>query len=487
MQLKIPDLGGASETTVAEVLVKVGDTIAVDQPIVTLESEKASMEVPASSAGVVQEVAVEVGQSVSEGQVMVVISPDGAEKSSQPLCLPDLGTDEAVTVIEWAVSVGDSVEKEQVLLVLEGEKAAMEVPSPMSGVLLSQTVRVGDSVKSLQQVGEIRVDSGQGIAEKPVQQSEPTVVERSIERSVHTAVPTGSVYASPLVRRLAAELQIDLATVPATGHKGRLTRADLLTHIQQAMSQPSLSHFEQAWRGEAVDYSRFGPVEERALNKIQLATKKQMVRSWLSIPQVTQQDKADVTELEAWRQQGKADWAAKGVRMTLLAFVVKAVTQALQSHTTINASLSESGESLIVKNYYHIGIAVDTPQGLVVPVLRDVEKKSVEDIAKEMAELSQIARAGQLTPAQMQGACFTISSLGGIGGSWFSPIVNPPQVAILGIGKADWQAVWDGSNFAARLQMPLSLSYDHRVVDGAVGIRFLRAVITQLEGFTQNK
>ncbi|MAZ77941.1 MAG: dihydrolipoyllysine-residue acetyltransferase [Legionellaceae bacterium] len=411
-EVKVPDIGGATDVEVIEVQVKAGDKIAADDSLITLESEKAAMDVPAPSAGVVKEVKVKVGDKVSEGSLIVIM-------------------ESADTKPEEKSEEKPKKEAEQ-----QSEEKSEEKPAEQP-------------------------------KEKPKQAAEPAPKAESVSK----AAPAANVYAGPAVRRLAYELDLDLNQVTGTGDKNRITKDDLNNFIKNRM-QGGGAGGGVLPSAPNVDFSKFGEVETQALTKINKLTGKNMQRNWLLVPHVTQFDEADITAMEEFRQQNKADAEKQGFKLTPLVFVMKAAVAALKAFPRFNASLDPSGEHLVMKKYFHIGVAVDTPNGLVVPVIRDVDQKGLFDLAKELGEVSIKARDGKLMPKDMQGGCFTISSLGGIGGTAFTPIVNVPEVAILGVSRSQMKPVYNGKTFEPRLMLPLSLSYDHRVIDGAAGARF---------------
>ena len=531
-QVIVPDIG-ADAAEVIEWMVQVGDEIAVDDSLLVLESDKASMEVPSTLAGTVVELLVNIGDSLSEGAAIVLVeTADAAEPEqvaeepaetnkteaavqpevqeslveapiNQPVSagkhsvlVPDIGTDDAVEVIELSVSVGDDVEEGDTLLVLESDKASMEIPADASGKVLEIAVAVGASLKQGDLIGVLevagRVDAPSAPAQEPKQEAAPTapaapqaVPEQPKTAPVAKATASSSevVYAGPAVRKLAREFSIPLEQVSGSGPRGRILKEDLHTFVQQRLSKPEAATVSVGVgipAVPAVDFSQFGPVREEALSKIGKVTAANMQRSWLNVPHVTQYDDADVTDLEAFRASLKDEAARKGTKLTPLPFLLKACAVALKDNPKFNASLSADGESIIYKEYVHIGFAVDTPAGLLVPVIRDVDKKGLWELAEEVLELAALARDKKLKPAQMQGACFTISSLGALGGKGFTPIVNAPEVGILGVSKSSVQPVWDGSSFVPRTMLPLSVSYDHRVINGADGGRFMNQVVTLL-------
>ncbi len=421
--IKVPDIGDFADVEIIEIHVKPGDDIQAEDPLITLESDKASMDVPAPHSGRVSEVLVKLGDRISEGSEILIVETDAAGSASPEASVP--------------------------------QPDASEQPAE------SPSAPQADSTKT----------AADGDTEQPPWQpppAPPPVAETPSFAKVH---------ASPSVRYFARELGVDLNQVNGSGRKGRITRNDVQQYVKQVMTGHATPTATTAGAGippiPAVDFAQFGEIEEQPLGRIQKLSGPHLHRAWLNIPMVTHHDEADVTELEAFRQSLKAEAERKGVRVTALAFILKAVAAALQEFPQFNASLSADGHSLIMKKYLHIGIAVDTPNGLMVPVLRDVGQKSIYTLSAELAHISQKARDGKLSPKDMQGGCFSISSLGGIGGSGFTPIVNAPEVAILGVTRSRMQPVWDGNTFVPRLMMPLDLTYDHRVIDGATGARFM--------------
>jgi len=413
--------------------------------------------------------------------------------------VPDIGDFKDIPVIEVLVKPGDSVEAEASLLTLESDKATMEVPSPAAGVVKELKVKVGDKVSqgvlvlTLETEAAATVPAGEApapaaaraTAAPPVAMPAPTAPAADAPTpapapAVPAVADSTSAHASPSVRRLAREFGVDLGRVKGSGPKERILREDVQAYVKATLSGPQGSG-GAAGGGLAfslppltpVDFSRFGPVEARPLSRIRKLSGAFLHRNWVSIPHITQQDEADITELEAFRKSQSAEATSSGIKITVLGFLMKAVVVTLKQHPEFNASLSPDGESLILKQYFHIGVAVDTPNGLVVPVIRDVDKKGLLDLARELGAVSERMRAGKISPADLQGGCFSISSLGGIGGSYFTPIINAPEVAILGVGRAAMKPVWNGTEFSPRLMLPLSLSYDHRVIDGAQGARFI--------------
>lgn len=522
INVTVPDIGGDTDVDVIEVLVAVGDIIEPETGLITLETDKATMDVPAPVGGKVVELKVNVGDKVSEGSLVLTLeasasgaSPVATESAAAPVTepsvapvadvsetsvidvkVPDIGGDTDVDVIEVLVNVGDSIDAEAGLVTLETDKATMDVPSPQAGVVKSVSAQVGDKVSEGSLVITLEVTSTAKASPAPA--PAPAAPVASAPQAAPSApkpppVPHhpsageksagGKVHASPSVRRLAREFGVDLSLVKGSGRKGRILKEDVQSFVKYELSRPKMNPGSSVGNGSGglqvlappkVDFSKFGEVEEVALTRIQKISGPNLHRNWVTIPHVTQFDEADITELEAFRKQQNAIAEKKklGIKITPLVFMMKAVADALKAYPVFNSSLSESGESLIMKKYYHIGIAVETPNGLVVPVVKDVDKKGIFEISKELMEISVKAREGKLKAADMQGSCFTISSLGGIGGTAFTPIVNAPDVAILGVSKSEMKPKWNGKEFEPRLMLPLSLSYDHRVIDGAVGARF---------------
>ncbi len=534
-EITVPDLGDVKDVDVIEVPVKVGDTIKKDDIIIVVEGEKATMDVPASAGGVITELKIKVGDKVSKGSLVLLVddaaagssaaasapvvapapatstpvtstpettapvtaapaSAAPAAPSAQTINVPDIGDAKDVDVIEISVKPGDSVSKDDTLIVVEGEKATMEVPSPVSGVVESIALKVGDKVSKGSLIGVLKVAGAAPVAvaaaapaAAPVASSGSNIVTAAMpavdsgreapvpDYPVERRVGDKVVHASPSVRRFARELGVDLARVNGSGEKGRVLKEDVQGWVKFELNRPKPVAASVGGAPELpeIDHAKWGPIETKALSRIQKVSAVNLHRNWLVIPHVTQHDDADITELEAFRQSLKDEAEKRGVKLTPLAFVTKALVNSLQAFPTFNASLQKDGETLVLKKHYHIGIAVDTPDGLVVPVIRDVDKKSVFDIAADMADISKKAREKKLGADGMAGSTFTISSLGGIGGTYFTPIVAWPNVAILGLSKSSMKPVWDGSQFVPRLMLPMSLSYDHRVIDGAVGARFI--------------
>ncbi len=533
IEIKVPDIG-SDEVEVTEIFVNVGDHVAEDQSLITVEGDKASMEVPASQAGIVKEILIKQGETVSTGSLIMLfesqtqtapasksVAPSVTEAAStsvteaastsvteptsssvglKDVLIPDIGDDE-VEVTEIMVAVGDLVEEDQSLMTVEGDKASMEVPAPFSGLLKEIKVQTGDKVStgSFIMVFEVAQTASTPVAVLPQETVKVSTPEKAPEKPSSAeltapVIPANELienseytHASPVVRRLAREFGVDLSKVKSTGPKSRILKEDVQNYVKEALNALASSggaKGEGAGLGllpwPKVDFNKFGETELRPLSRIKKISGANLHRNWVMIPHVTQWDNADITELEAFRQEQNATEAknATGIKITPLVFIIKAVAKALDAFPSFNASLSDDGESLILKKYINIGVAVDTPNGLVVPVFKDVNKKGIYTLSEELLLVSKKAREGKLTASDMQGGCFTISSLGGIGGTAFTPIVNAPEVAILGVSKSEMKPVWNGKEFLPRLLLPLSLSYDHRVIDGAEGARF----ITYLNG-----
>jgi pyruvate dehydrogenase E2 component (dihydrolipoamide acetyltransferase) len=540
VDVKVPDIGDFSDVPVIEVLVKPGDVVKAEQSLVTLESDKAAMDVPSPVAGTVVEVAAKVGDKVSMGTLIARIesgegekaeaapaksaapdkaaagpakgaaaatpkaaSPAPAKAASIDITIPDIGDFTDVPVIEILVKAGDTVEAEQPIVTLESDKASMDVPSPAAGKITEIVVKIGDKVSMGSVVGKL--DAGQsGASVSSDQEDEADAAEEEDAAEAPDTSPvaptdlpprppkTGSgpalpdfagVFAGPAVRRLARELGLDLNLIKGTGEKGRITREDVKAALSRGAAAP-------AGGGGAlpavpqVDFAKFGPIETVPLSRIKKISGPRLHASWVNIPHVTHTDEADITDLDAFRkaldEDAKKD-KSKPYRVSLLPLLMRAAVSTLKAFPNFNAALSSAGDSLILRRYWHIGVAVDTPDGLVVAVIKDVDQKGVVDLSRELGALSEKARAGKLAPAEMQGATFTISSLGGIGGTAFTPIVNAPEVAILGVVRSKMAPVWDGNAFQPRLILPLCLSYDHRVIDGAGAARFMRHLAGLLE------
>ncbi len=547
INIDVPDIGDFDEVPVIEVLVKEGDVVEIDQALIVLESDKSTMEVPASSAGVVRNLSVKVDDKVSKGDRICQLEAEDADSGDaeaeekpetapeaepqdkagdgggntaadkeqqkpeaesdsapalQTVTVPDIGDFESVPIIELLVAEGDEVEADQALLVLESDKSTLEVPSPHAGKIASLKVKVGDKVSKGDALVEVQTTGGStsgsasaGQVAKPAstpkaeEKSEGAASDTSSEKrsSSDKATPSkskeggGLAHAGPATRKFARELGVDLSEVSGSGPKDRILIEDVQRHVKARINNKT-----QAAPADgmgippipAQDFSRYGEIEEKPLARIRKISAAHLHRSWLNVPHVTQNDEADITELEAFRKQTNQEGSAK---LTLLPFIVKAVAAALRKYPEFGSSLSPDGGSLIMKHYCHIGFAADTPNGLVVPVLRDVWNKGISELAQESSELAGKARDGKLKPDEMKGGCFSISSLGGIGGGHFTPIVNAPEVAILGVSRAVTKPVWNGKEFAPRLMVPLSLSYDHRVIDGAAAARFV-VYLSQLLG-----
>ncbi|MFQ2223704.1 pyruvate dehydrogenase complex dihydrolipoyllysine-residue acetyltransferase [Aeromonas enteropelogenes] len=508
----VPDIGG-DEVEVTEIMVAVGDMVEADQSIIAVEGDKASMEVPAPFAGRVVDIKVAAGAKVSTGSLVMVFEVAGAApvaaaapaQAAAPVAaapavaaakdvnVPDIGGDE-VEVTEIMVAVGDKVEADQSLIAVEGDKASMEVPAPFAGVVKEIKVKAGDKVStgSLIMVFEVAGAAPAAVA-APAPAAAPAPVAAAPAAAPAPVAQAAAasdfvandayVHASPAVRRLAREFGVNLAKVKASGRKGRIVKEDVQAYVKDAVKRAESAPAAGQGSGNGmsvlpwpkVDFSKFGDVEEVELTRIQKISGPNLHRNWAMIPHVTQFDEADTTELEAFRKEQNvlAEKQKLDVKITPLVFILKAAAKALEAHPRFCSSLSEDGSKLIMKKYIHIGVAVDTPNGLVVPVVRDVNKKGIIELSRDLAEISKKARAGKLTASDMQGGCFTISSLGGIGGTSFTPIVNAPEVAILGVSKSEMKPKWNGKEFVPRLMLPLALSYDHRVIDGADGARFI--------------
>ncbi|MDP9141800.1 MAG: dihydrolipoyllysine-residue acetyltransferase [Pseudomonadota bacterium] len=534
IEVKVPDIGGSESVPVIDILVAEGDAVEKDQPLLVLESDKATMEIPAPSAGVIRSIKAKLGDKMSEGQVICLLeTADAAEKTAAPapkpaaekksspakaaaapeaappaptatsgadtttrieVRVPDIGNYSGIPVIDVLVANGDSVDKEQPLVVLESDKATMEVPAPAAGKIEGLALKVGDRVSQGDLVSFLIGAAG---AAAPATQAAPA---KAAEAGPETAKPvpasaqpveaaapapapapqeSGAIpYAGPATRQYARKLGVELSQVKGSGPRGRIVIEDVQAFVKLRLAGGSAT--ASAVTGgsgippiPAVDFSKFGPVENKPLARIRKLSAQFLHRSWVNVPHVTQTDEADITTLEEFRKSMSAELVASGgPKLTLLPFIVKAVALAMKKYPEFNSSLAPDGESLIMKGYCNIGFAADTPNGLVVPVIKDVWSKGIAQLAEESAALAKIARDGKLKPDQMQGGCFSISSLGGIGGSHFTPVVNAPEVAILGVSKAQMKPVWDGAQFQPRLMCPLSLSYDHRVIDGAYAARF---------------
>ena len=506
--------------------VKAGDTIALDQTLITLETDKATMDVPADAAGVVQEVKIKVGDKVSEGSVILTVetgaaaaeAPAQAAPAAAPAApaapapaakpaiveikVPDIGGHDNVDVIAVEVKAGDTIALDQTLITLETDKATMDVPADAAGVVKEVKIKVGDKVSEGSVI--LTVETGAAAAEAPVQAAPepapaavptPAAAPAPAAKSAPVAAAVSSAinettfskaHAGPSTRKLARELGVDLGSVKGSGQKGRITADDIKAFVKGVMQSgagtgASLGGGLDLLPWPKVDFSKFGEVEVKELSRIKKISGQNLSRNWVMIPHVTVHEEADMTELEEFRKALNKEWEKAGVKVSPLAFIIKASVTALKAFPEFNSSLD--GDNLVLKKYYNIGFAADTPNGLVVPVIKDVDQKGLQEISQELTELSKKAREGKLKPQEMQGACFTISSLGGIGGTGFTPIVNAPEVAILGVCKSQIKPVWNGKEFAPRLMCPLSLSFDHRVIDGAAGMRFTVFLANLLKDF----
>lgn len=533
IEVKVPDIGDFKDVAIIELLVKVGDTVKAEQSLITVESDKASMEIPCSHAGVVKELKVGLGDKVNEGTVVLMLEVAGAAAAAPApapapaavaapvvaapaaapapaaaavgrieVLVPDIGDFKDVAVIELLVKVGDTVEAEQSLITVESDKASMEIPSSHAGVIKELKVALGDKVN---QGTLLAIVEGEGVAaaaSAPAPAAAPAAVAAAPAQAaaapvaaVASAQPAhqpgtpaaGLPHASPSIRKIARELGVPLAEVKGSGHKGRITADDVQNFVKGVMAGSLQTAAQKAKAPAAasaaaggafpgllpwpqVDFAKFGPIERKDLSRIKKISGANLHRNWVVIPHVTNHDDADITELEAFRVQTNKENEKSGIKVTMLAFMIKAAVAALKKFPEFNASLD--GDQIVYKNYFHIGFAADTPNGLVVPVIKDADKKGIFQISQEMSELAKKARDGKLGPADMSGGCFSISSLGGIGGRYFTPIINAPEVAIMGVCKSSMEPRWDGKQFVPRLILPLSLSWDHRVIDGAAAARF---------------
>jgi pyruvate dehydrogenase E2 component (dihydrolipoamide acetyltransferase) len=533
IEVKVPDIGDFKDVAIIELLVKVGDTVKAEQSLITVESDKASMEIPCSHAGVVKELKVGLGDKINEGTVVLMLEVAGAAAAAPAapatapaavaaaapvaapapaapvaaavgrieVVVPDIGDFKDVAVIELLVKVGDTVKAEQSLITVESDKASMEIPSSHAGVIKELKVALGDKVN---QGTLLAIVEGEGAAvaaaapasapaaapaAAPAQAaSAPAVAVAAAQPAHQPGTPAaGLPHASPSIRKVARELGVPLAEVKGSGHKGRITADDVQNFVKGVMAGSLQTAAQKAKAPAAaaaasggafpgllpwpqVDFAKFGPVERKDLSRIKKISGANLHRNWVVIPHVTNHDDADITELEAFRVQTNKENEKSGIKVTMLAFMIKAAVAALKKFPEFNASLD--GDQIVYKNYFHIGFAADTPNGLVVPVIKDADKKGIFQISQEMGELAKKARDGKLGPADMSGGCFSISSLGGIGGRYFTPIINAPEVAIMGVCKSSMEPRWDGKQFAPRLILPLSLSWDHRVIDGAAAARF---------------
>jgi len=536
IEIQVPDIGDFDEVTVIELMVKAGDTVRAEQSLITVESDKASMEIPSSSAGVVKEIKVALGDKVKQGSLVLLLEVAGAAVAPAPtlapasapapdapvvaaavvaaaspalieMRVPDIGDFKDVTVIEILVKPGDTVAAEQSLITVESDKASMEIPSPAAGVVQSLAVKLGDKVNIGDLVGMLLGAAAAGVAPAaaaaapvgaapvaavpaPAAATAPAPVAASAPAAVPAHTPGASVlampHASPSVRKFARELGVPLEEVKGQGPKGRITQADVQAFTKAVMAGAAQTKAQVAnapkpaaggggselglipW--PKVDFAKFGPIERKDMSRIKKISGANLLRNAIMIPAVTNHDDADITDLEAFRVSTNKENEKSGVKVTMLAFLIKACVAALKKYPEFNSSLD--GDAIVYKNYWHIGFAADTPNGLMVPVIKDADKKGIFQISQEMGELAKKARDGKLSPAEMSGASFTISSLGGIGGRYFTPIINAPEVAILGVCRSTMEPIWDGKAFQPRLMLPLSLTWDHRVIDGAAAARF---------------
>jgi len=513
VDVNVPDIG-SDEVNVTDVMVNVGDRVEMDQSIINVEGDKASMEVPAPVAGIVKEIIIKAGDKVSTGTLIMRFEVAGSASASAPAAsapaaapvaggvkdvnVPDIGGDE-VNVTEIMVKVGDSITEEQSLITVEGDKASMEVPAPFAGVVKEILVKAGDKVSTgslimrFEVAGAAPAAAPQAAAPAPqaVAATAPATQSGNVSGLSQDQVvaSAGYAHATPVIRRLAREFGVNLDKVKGTGRKGRIVKEDIQAYVKTAVKAFETGTVSAAAAGNGVangaglgllpwpkvDFSKFGEIEEVELSRINKITGANLHRNWVMIPHVTHFDKADITELEAFRkeQNALAEKQKLGVKITPVVFIMKAVAKALEAYPRFNSSITEDAQRLILKKYINIGVAVDTPNGLVVPVFKDVNKKGIIELSRELAEVSKKARDGKLTASDMQGGCFTISSIGGLGTTHFAPIVNAPEVAILGVSKSSMEPIWNGKDFAPRLILPISLSFDHRVIDGADGARFL--------------
>jgi pyruvate dehydrogenase E2 component (dihydrolipoamide acetyltransferase) len=534
-KILVPDVGG-DEVEIIEICFAVGDDVEADEGIITVETDKASMDIPAPFSGKLSALLVNVGDKIKEGDVIAEMTSSSATSEEAPvveeakeatpvaeeaketpapekaaeapaavvsteseiieITVPDIGEDGEVEVIDVLVNVGDVIEVEDGLITLETDKATMDVPSSHAGTVKEVFVSVGGKVKQGSIVIKLETSSGSPIeAPAPAPEKEVEAPKAKPAPAPVKAAPvphhpqagkmasSGSIYTSPSIRRIGREFGVDLTLVKGTGRKGRILKEDVQSYVKYELSRPKANAGSSVAAGEgglqvvsakAIDFSKFGEIETKALTRIQKISGPFLHRNWVTIPHVTQFDEADITNVEAFRKEQNVICEKKklGFKITPLVFILKAVADALREFPTFNSSLSEDGESLILKKYIHIGVAVDTPNGLVVPVVRDVDQKGIHQLSRELLEISMKARDGKLKATDMQGGCFTISSLGGIGGTAFTPIVNAPEVAILGVSKSEMKPKWNGKDFEPKLMLPLSMSYDHRVIDGALAARF---------------
>jgi pyruvate dehydrogenase E2 component (dihydrolipoamide acetyltransferase) len=538
VEVRVPDIGDFDHVDVIDILVKPGDVIKPEDPLITLESEKATMDIPAPYAGTVVAISVAVGDQIGEGALILTLAPADAAVTETPesapvvaapaapaaspapapapaptaaaptasapvasgasstieIRVPDIGDFDNVDVIDIIVKPGDTVRIEDPLLTVESEKATMDIPAPFAGVVESVSAAVGDKISEGDVIVVLRITESAAVAPAaPVSVPTPPVsmpktpATRVAPAAPPEAITSSRAHASPSVRKFARELGVDIALVYGKGPKGRILKTDLESYVKEVM-RGTRGHAAGAAAGggitvpaaPVIDFTKFGEIEVTPLNKIRRLTGQNLHRSWVTVPHVFQMDEADITELEAFRKSKADEAEQKGTKLTLLAFLVKAAVVGLKKFPDFNASLSPDGEALVHKKYFHIGIAVNTDNGLMVPVIRDVDKKGLYELALEVRDLSKKARERKLMPAEMQGACFTISSLGGVGGTAFTPIINLPEVAILGVSPSAMKPVWRGNEFVPRLMLPFTLSYDHRVIDGVAAAQFTRYLTTVL-------
>ncbi|MBK8182476.1 MAG: dihydrolipoyllysine-residue acetyltransferase [Candidatus Competibacteraceae bacterium] len=504
IEVKIPDIGDFKNVPIIEILVKPGDTVKAEDPLVTLESDKATMDIPSPAAGTVTEIKAKAGDKVSEGTLLLLLAsadaapaqpilsiavapaPASSPRGVADVRIPDIGNFKDVPIIEILVKPGDTVKAEDPLITLESDKATMDIPAPMRGVVGEIKAKVGDKVSEGTVILTLITGDVSALPETVVAAANAPATNAPPSTGPTAAAPESAVdegafklaYAGPGARKLARELGVDIGKVTGTGNNGRILKEDVANFAKSGAAAPAATAASTGGVGgiellpwPQVDFTKFGPVESKPLARIKKISAANLHRNWVMIPHVTNHDEADITDLEAFRVQLNKEIEKSGVKVSMLSFMIKAAVASLKKFPEFNASLD--GENLILKQYYHIGFAADTPNGLVVPVIRDADKKGVVDIAKEMGELAKLARDGKLKPDQMQGGTFTISSLGGIGGTYFTPIINAPEVAIMGVCRSYWKQVSpDGKQSAWRFMLPLSLSWDHRVIDGAGAARF---------------
>jgi pyruvate dehydrogenase E2 component (dihydrolipoamide acetyltransferase) len=533
IDIVIPDLGDFADVEVIEILVKAGDRVAREDGLITLETDKAAMDVPAPENGVIDSLTVQIGDTVSSGDMIgsmsveisdtVVIRPAIAapltgettvmatpvgdkprSRGKQTIVVPDLGDFEDVEIIEVHVSPGDVIQIEDPIVTLETDKAAMDVPAVVAGRIDTVLVNTGDTVSEGSSLAIIDAVATQAVPQpaaakaQPPASARPTAAPAPVTQAppaTATSLPAideagfARAHASPSVRKLARELGVDLTQVTGSGLKTRIVHDDVKAFVKAILTgQTAAPAAGGLPKTPSIDFSRFGEIDVQPLTRIQKIAGPRLQASWVNLPHVTQHDLADITKLEAHRQKLKGPAKKRGIRLTLLAFIMKACIAALKEYPKVNSSLADDSENLVFKKYYHLGFAADTEQGLVVPVIHDADQKNVYELASELAELSALARVGKLKAPQLQGASFTISSLGGIGGTSFTPIINAPEVAILGVSRSSMQPIWTGEKFVARLMLPLSFSYDHRVVDGAYAAKFttyLSKLLTDVESLLQ--